>query len=367
MHFHPSGRRKGKKVKGRSHRPGINLHPGTADLLAPPPFALSFLHACFSYPGLAFRPRASPLRLDDLHRTSLFMKVRNILPLDISQLELHHISSTNHSRAEFVLLCLLDVIPSRTLLLLSSTPSVAACLHCKPNDSDQTGFSTKLSCLIGQPRRLRTSDLLYQMAAVTMAPGLPISRSRQDLHTLSTLPDPRSSRPSPAISRSPSVSPPHHPDLTDEVASLSNKLITAINHQTTLDDTLSDTRHDLDSAQDRVRQLEAQVQQHERLVADGVLVNRKELEDDTMKLMADLAGERKKRSAVEKEKKSIEIELESLTTALFEEANEVRCSLSLHMLTANLRRWLLLRGRSVKMLKSGMNSSDHSSTIPSYS
>ena len=31
------------------------------------------------------------------------MKVRNILPLDISQLELHHISSTNHSRAELVL------------------------------------------------------------------------------------------------------------------------------------------------------------------------------------------------------------------------------------------------------------------------
>ena len=164
------------------------------------------------------------------------------------------------------------------------------------------------------------------MAAVTVAPGLPISRSRQDLHSLSTLPDPRSSRPSPAISRSPSVSPPHHPDLTDEVASLSNKLITAINHQTTLDDTLSDTRHDLDSAQDRVRQLEAQVQQHERMVADGVLVSRQELEDSTMRLMVDLAGERKQRSAVEKEKKSIEIELESLTTALFEEANEVRCS-----------------------------------------
>ena len=39
--------------------------------------------------------------------------------------------------------------------------------------------------------------------------------------------------------------------------------------------------------------------------------------------MADLAGERKKRPAVEKEKKGIELELENLTTALFEEANEV--------------------------------------------
>ena len=157
-----------------------------------------------------------------------------------------------------------------------------------------------------------------------MAPGLPSSRSHQDLHPLSTLPDPRSSRPSPAHSRSPSVSPPHHPDLTDEVASLSNKLIAAINHQTSLDDTLTDTRHELDSARSRVRQLEAQIQKHDSLVADGILVNRGDLEDNTMKLMADLAGERKKRGIVEKEKKSIELELESLTTALFEEANEVR-------------------------------------------
>lgn len=120
------------------------------------------------------------------------------------------------------------------------------------------------------------------------------------------------------------MSPPqHHPDLTDEVTSLSNKLITAINHQTTLDDTLNHTRHELDSERDKVRQLESMVQKHDSMVADGVLVNRKDLEDSTMSLMADLTAERKKRGAVEKEKKAIEIELESLTTALFEEANEV--------------------------------------------
>ena len=162
-----------------------------------------------------------------------------------------------------------------------------------------------------------------EMAAVTTAPGLPSSQSYHDLRPLSTLPDPRSSRPSPAHSRTPSVSPPHHPDLTDEVASLSNKLIAAINHQTSLDDTLADTRHELDSARGRVRQLGAQVQKHDDMVADGILVNRKELEDNNQKLMADLAAERNKRGTVEREKKCIELELETLTTALFEEANEV--------------------------------------------
>ncbi|KAL8818603.1 MAG: hypothetical protein Q9191_007907 [Dirinaria sp. TL-2023a] len=155
-----------------------------------------------------------------------------------------------------------------------------------------------------------------------MAPGPSISRSRSDLNPLSTLPDPRSRSATPnPLSRSNSSL--HHPDLSNEVASLSHKLITAINHQTDLDDTLSETRHELDAAHDRVKQLEAQVQQHDALVAHGVLVSRKHIEDNTMELMADLATERKKRAVVEKEKKGIEVELENLTTALFEEANQM--------------------------------------------
>ena len=160
------------------------------------------------------------------------------------------------------------------------------------------------------------------MAALTMAPGLSISRSRTDLHPLSTIPDPRSRSATPSLSRSNSSSL-QHPDLSNEVASLSHKLITAINHQTDLDDTLSETRHELDAARERVKQLEAQAREHDALVAHGVLVNRKHIEDNTMELMADLTSERKKRAAVEKEKKGIEMELENLTTALFEEANQV--------------------------------------------
>ena len=166
------------------------------------------------------------------------------------------------------------------------------------------------------------SSFNFQMATVTAAPGLPISRSHTDLHPLSTIPDPRSRCATPRLSRRNSSSQ-QHPDLSNEVASLSHKLITAINHQTNLDDTLSETRHELDSARERVRQLEAQAREHDAMVADGILVDRKQMEDGTMKLMADLAGERRKRAAVEKEKKSIELELETLTTALFEEANQV--------------------------------------------
>lgn len=160
------------------------------------------------------------------------------------------------------------------------------------------------------------------MAAVTIAPGLPVSRSHQDPDSLSTLPDPRSAQSSPDVSRSNSASL-HHPDLSSEVAALSNKLINAINHQTNLDDTLSATRHELAASQLRVQQLEAALQEHKNLVINGVLVRKTDVEDKTVKLMANLADEKKQRGAVEKDKRGIEQELETLTTALFEEANQV--------------------------------------------
>ena len=162
------------------------------------------------------------------------------------------------------------------------------------------------------------------MAAVAMAPGLPVSRSRSATSDeLSTLPDPRGPLAPSGLPRSDSSSP-HHPDLNSEVATLSNKLISAINHQTSLDDTLSETRHELDSSRERVRHLEAEVREYRNMIADGALVKQQDVEDRTVKLMANLADERKRRGAVEKDKKGIEQELETLTTALFEEANEVR-------------------------------------------
>ncbi len=139
---------------------------------------------------------------------------------------------------------------------------------------------------------------------------------------MSTLPDPRSRTMSPA-NDSGMPSPSQHPDLNDEVATLSTKLINAINHQTNLDDTLSATRHELDAARERIKQLEQEKQEQADLMARKATLQKSTAESEKAKLIASLAAERKQKSDVQKEKKAIEQELETLTTALFEEANKV--------------------------------------------
>jgi DNA-directed RNA polymerase sigma subunit (sigma70/sigma32) len=134
-------------------------------------------------------------------------------------------------------------------------------------------------------------------------------------------------------------SPSQHPDLSNEVATLSNKLINAINHQTNLDDTLSETRHELETSRERIRQLEQENLEHADLLARGVLIRRTIADAEKLKLNAIIAEERRSRADVEKEKKSIEQELENLTTALFEEANKVIDPSRNHQPMANNVRW----------------------------
>ncbi|KAI9779851.1 MAG: rab guanine nucleotide exchange factor S2 [Geoglossum umbratile] len=160
------------------------------------------------------------------------------------------------------------------------------------------------------------------MATVTAAPGIPRLRS-PDADLVSTIPDPRSRSVTPSLPRSGSATPLQHPDLSSEVAALSNKLINAINHQTNLDDSLAATRHELELSNDRIRQLEASAREHVDMMAQGVLVRRKDVEDETTQLMTRLTEEKRQRGAAERDKKNIEQELETLTTALFEEANKM--------------------------------------------
>lgn len=165
------------------------------------------------------------------------------------------------------------------------------------------------------------------MALVAAAPGLPprlASSYSTEEEDMSTIPDPRSR----AITPAPDGTPPtmHHPDLNDEVATLSTKLINAINYQTNLDDTLSATRCELDSSKDRLRELEAKVKLHEDQISQGVLVEKSVADAEKALVAEELEVERKHRIEVEKSKKEIELELETLTTALFEEANNVRFS-----------------------------------------
>ncbi|KAL8675242.1 MAG: hypothetical protein Q9168_000362 [Polycauliona sp. 1 TL-2023] len=160
------------------------------------------------------------------------------------------------------------------------------------------------------------------MAAVTVAPGLPFARHDSDSEASSTLPDQRSPLTSPESSRCNSASP-QNPALNNELASLSNKLIRAINHQTDLDDTLAETRHELAGARQRVEQLEAMNNNHEAMLARGELIRKDEAERQKLQLMEHLAYEQKERGVMEKDKRGMEQELESLTTALFEEANQM--------------------------------------------
>ncbi|KAG0642943.1 hypothetical protein HOY80DRAFT_880786 [Tuber brumale] len=112
-------------------------------------------------------------------------------------------------------------------------------------------------------------------------------------------------------------------DLNVEVAALSNKLINAINHQTQLDDSLSQTRHELEISRARVKQLEAVARENADMLAKGLLVKKSDIEAETKQLKDRLNEERRLRAKAEEEKRVIERELEGLTAALFGEANEM--------------------------------------------
>jgi len=104
---------------------------------------------------------------------------------------------------------------------------------------------------------------------------------------------------------------------------LSTKLINAINHSTSLDDNLQHTRHELEAARSRNAQLEAEAKQHAESIASGVLLKKAEVDATMAQLRAELQEARKEREASDKAKRQVEMEVENLTSALFEEANTV--------------------------------------------
>lgn len=139
---------------------------------------------------------------------------------------------------------------------------------------------------------------------------------------MNTIPDPRSATPQPALSRKPSTDS-QHPDLSQEVSMLSTKLINAINHSTMLDDSLQQTRHELESAREKLAQLEAKVQEHESKVSQGLLVDKVVYDKMEKQYVTEVQDERNRRMAAETAKRKTDSEVEALTAALFEEANVV--------------------------------------------
>jgi Rab guanine nucleotide exchange factor SEC2 len=158
---------------------------------------------------------------------------------------------------------------------------------------------------------VKSSNALAEMAASQPEPVLRGLKPRNGSEeSLNTLPDPRNGSTS-DLSPTRSLSP-RHPELSEEVSKLSEKLINAINHQTSLEDTLAQVRHELETSRARIQKLEAEA--------------RAEQENEKHRLMADLDGERKQKGVILQEKRGIENELENLTTSLFEEANKMVAS-----------------------------------------
>lgn len=120
-----------------------------------------------------------------------------------------------------------------------------------------------------------------------------------------------------------STSSSHHPDLSNEVAALSVKLIQAINNQTDLDDSLVATRQELELAQGKIQALEFQNEKYRRDLDNKVYIKKFDSDREISQLRDALAEETTERLAAEKGRKNIEQEVETLTAALFEEANKV--------------------------------------------
>jgi type VI protein secretion system component VasK len=104
---------------------------------------------------------------------------------------------------------------------------------------------------------------------------------------------------------------------------LSTKLINAINHSTMLDDSLQQTRHELDAAREQLARLETQVKAHEIKVSRGLLVDKAVYDKMESQYTIDLQEERNRRVSAEAAKRKTDSEVEQLTAALFEEANVV--------------------------------------------
>ncbi|GIZ37928.1 hypothetical protein CKM354_000135700 [Cercospora kikuchii] len=156
------------------------------------------------------------------------------------------------------------------------------------------------------------------MAAVA-SPHAPMPAMRDDV-----VMDTRTPSPVHAVQTPPATSDndsSYNPDLSAEVAMLSTKLVNAINYQTNLDDSLQQTRHELEQAKKKVAQLEEENHRHKALVSSGVLVRQADMQKIIAGLRKELSAERIARAEAEKGKKQVEGELENLTTALFEEAN----------------------------------------------
>ncbi|PVI06509.1 Sec2p-domain-containing protein [Periconia macrospinosa] len=174
---------------------------------------------------------------------------------------------------------------------------------------------------------MRSSTLSTPSKTVIKSVSTPqLNRAAQDHsdnEVMNTIPDPRVATPQPTITRNNSTDSDMHPDLSQEVATLSTKLINAINHQTNLDDVLQQTRHERDAAKDKLSKVELRLRVHEEKMFKGLVVDKVIFDKMEKQMRMELDEERKRRTAAEVAKRKTDAEVEQLTAALFEEANDM--------------------------------------------
>ncbi|KAF7717284.1 Uncharacterized protein PECH_007563 [Penicillium ucsense] len=175
--------------------------------------------------------------------------------------------------------------------------------------------------LSSDPRALSPDRMIPKARSTTnLADAVKQQHSNYEESNFNTLQDPRLMLPTEI---SPSTSSSHHPDLSNEVAALSVKLIQAINNQTTLDDNLAATRQELEVALSKVKTLESENEKYRRDFAEKIYIRKADADTELTRMRSLLAEESAQRSTAEKAKKTIEQELEALTADLFEEANKM--------------------------------------------
>jgi len=158
------------------------------------------------------------------------------------------------------------------------------------------------------------------LRTVAAAQAIEAQSARDQENSFHTIRDPRMASTS-DLSRTSSSS--RNGESKDEVAVLSDKLISAINHQQTLDDNLAQARHELDAANARTAQLEGRLHEYELRISSKELIARDMFERHSEKLNADIEETKKQNGQLMQEKRSLQSEMETLSASLFEEANKM--------------------------------------------
>lgn len=112
-------------------------------------------------------------------------------------------------------------------------------------------------------------------------------------------------------------------DTKDEVAVLSDKLISAINHQQQLDDKLAQAQHELQTANSKAAELEAKIKDYESRITNGELMTKDTAAKQHEKIRAEVEETKKQNEQLLQEKKSLQMDAENLSASLFEEANKM--------------------------------------------